>query len=179
LFGERLGAGVCPPQIAYVPAVPVYYPFLSERDVLELRLARNLFSPRRETLVDRTLSRLDLDSVARCRIGALPKDVLRSVALAEAFVGGPDVVLADTNASDLMPPLSPAALRALEQHAAEGCAVVVASRDVASLASVANRILLLDSGRIARTFSLESYGEPIIPDAFPPVGKRFVAERVH
>ena len=179
LFGERLDAGICPPQVAYVPAVPVYYPFLSVMDVLELRLARNLFSPRRESLVDRSLSLLDLGSVAGCRIGALPKDVLRRVALAEAFVGGPDVVLADTNASDLMPPFSSAALSALEQHAAEGCTAVVASREVASIASVANRILLLDSGRIVRTFAIESYGEPIIPDTFPPVGKRFVAERVH
>jgi hypothetical protein len=39
-------------------------------------------------------------------------------------------------------------------------------------------MFLLDEGRAARTFALESFGEPIIA-AGSPYASRIVAERVH
>jgi ABC-type multidrug transport system, ATPase component len=43
-FGHLFPGGGCVPGVAFVPAVPVYYPFLTVRDVVEYRYARETTS---------------------------------------------------------------------------------------------------------------------------------------
>jgi len=61
--------------------------------------------------------------------------------------------------------------------------VVIAVRDVAVIAPIASRILLLEKGRNAGTFSSDERRLPAAePDApFAPIARldRFVAERLH
>jgi ABC-type ATPase involved in cell division len=104
---------------------------------------------------------------------------LHRLSVAEAVVAGPAVILVDTRASSIEPPVATAALAALQACACAGAAVVIACRDASSVAFGATRILLLDQGRITRTFSLESLGEPIIEAPSPLLAARLVAERVH
>ncbi len=178
LFGVALEPGVLPLQVAYVPAVPVYYPFLTPRDVLEFRLARTPGGRADSRASDRILRALELDRLDRCRIAALPADVLRRVAVAEALAGSPEIVLADSSAEDVCRPFGPSIISALAERAQSGAAVVLATRDASAVAFAATRIFLLDQGRTARTFTLESFGEPIIATDLP-YSSRIVAERVH
>lgn len=177
LFGEAIEPGFLPLQVAYVPAVPVYYPFLTPRDVLEYRVARTPGARGDSRTWGRILRSLELDRLDRCRIAALPADVVRRVAVAEALAGSPEIVLADSCPDDLCRPFGPSVISALAERAESGTAVVLATRDASAIAFAATKIFLLDQGRTSRTFTLESFGEPII--AGVPYGPRIVAERVH
>jgi ABC-type multidrug transport system ATPase subunit len=179
VLGEPFDGCGCAPGISYVPAVPVFYPFFTVRDVLESRFARSLITTRRSYTVENVLRALDLSSIERCRISGLPREALRRLAIAEAVVSEPAVILVDTAASAVDPPVSAVSLKALQDCACAGAAVVVAARDASSIALGATRILLLDRGRIVRTFSLESLGEPIVDTPSPLLLSRRVAERVH
>lgn len=155
------GAVHRPHGISYVAAVPVFYPFLTPRDVLELSIGRRGRLSLRPDVVDWTLSSLELARVERSRIAALPYDALKRIAVAEALVLEPRVMLVDSNAADSVPAFDPVTLRAIASHAESGAAIVLAARDAAAVASVATRLILLEGGR--------NRSQP----------GRFVAERVH
>jgi ABC-type branched-subunit amino acid transport system ATPase component len=97
-------------------------------------------------VVERTLSVFELDRVARSRLAALPWDVMKRVAVAEALVLQPDVILVDSNPADLVP-YDTVTLRALAAYAEAGAAIVIAARDASAVASVAPRFILLEGGR--------------------------------
>jgi len=177
VFGDPVKPGWCPPQIAYVPAAPVYYPFLTPRDVLEFSAMRNNPSSRSSGAVDQALQRLDLMRVESSTVTSLPRDVLRRLAVAEALVGDPEIILMDTTADDIVT-LGPVVLACLKRKADAGCAVMLATRDISAVVRVATRLMLLDHGRTSRTFALESLGEPIV-SGLPAHLPRLVAERVH
>jgi ABC-2 type transport system ATP-binding protein len=176
-FGESLQSGSSPASIGYVPAVPVFYPFLTPRDIVQIRLARESLVPPGMDETRRILASLDLESVADTRVMALPRDVVRRVSIAEALAGSPAVILLDTSPADMISPLHPSALRALTANSEGGSAVIIATRDASSVAFAASRMFLLHEGRAVRSFALESLGEPIVGRL--PARNRFVAERVH
>jgi ABC-type multidrug transport system ATPase subunit len=177
-LGERFEGGSCPPSIAYVPAVPVFYPFLTPRDIVELRLARESLLPASACEANRLLAALGLDSVADTRVMGLPRDVIRRVSIAEGLAGDPAIILIDTSPAELVSQVHPSVLEALGKRAESGSAVMMATRDASSVAFAASRMFLIERGRAARTFALESFGEPIL-GRVPARGARFVAERVH
>lgn len=179
LSGEPFEGGGCPPQISYVPAVPVFYPFLTVRDVLEFRVARDAFSPCREAAVDSALSALGLHAESRCRISVLPREVIKRLAVAEALIGEPGVILVDTAVSDMCQPFTSVTLDALQGCAFAGVAVVIAAREASSIAAAASRILFIDQGRIGRAFSLDPQAPVAEDPGLVPATSLFVAERVH
>ena len=178
LHGEPIQGGWCPPGVAYVPAVPVFYPFLTPRDIIESRVARESLGSRREDDAQRFLAALELVDVARTKVVALPRDVIRRVSIAEALAGRPGVILVDTSPADLVTPLRGCVLSSLAAASEEGAAVAVTTRDASAIAFAATRMLLMEDGRASRTFALESLGEPIVTGG-PAIRPRFVAERVH
>lgn len=183
-FGEPFAGGGCLPDLAYIPALPVYYPFLTVRDVLEYRASRSAF-PRqpRNGLVASVLARLQLDLLAAAFVRDLPRESVKRLAVAEALVTLSKVILVDTASSDLACPCPPLALRALAAEAADGCAVMVAVRDATLVAPVATRIVLLERGRNAGTFSSDRLrnGTYECISTFSPIATldRLVAERLH
>ncbi len=178
LSGDPLPAGDFSGTLAYVPAFPVFYPFLTVRDVIQYGAARRIAQVRAAPAAEMAMRALDLQQLARCQVKALPRDALHRVAVGEAIAGSPDVILVDTPPSEQLRPIAPAILTALERCTHAGAAVMIATREASAVASVATRILLLDNGRVSRTFALESFGEPIVGPS-GPVHHRFVAERVH
>lgn len=178
VFGERLSGGWCPPGVAFVPATPVYYPFLTPGDVIGIRVARENFHNRGRDEVGRFIEALGLESVARTRIVALAPDLIRRVSVAEALAGRPGVLLMDTSPQDFVSHFHPSVVSSLAACAGEGTAVAVAARDPSAIAFAATGMFLMEKGRLSRTFALESLGEPIVARPWPP-GPRFVAERVH
>ena len=155
------GAARCPRRTAYVAAVPVFYPFLTPRDVLELSIARRATGPLRPGAVERTLRELGLDDVERSRIAELPWEAQNRIAVAEALVLEPRVMLVDSNAAHPVLPFEAVTLRALAAYADAGAAIVLAARAASAVGSVATRVVLMEKGRTRSTPG------------------RFVAERVH
>lgn len=178
LFGDNLLPGCAPAGTVYVPAVPVYYPFLTPRDIVEVAMARNPVAERSASCVDNLLESLGIDAVGSARVGALPRDILKRVSIAAALAVKPAVILVDGGETDLVSGFHPAALRLLVSRVQEGAAAIVATRDASSVAFAATRLFLMNNGRAVRTFALESLGEPILSAATATI-PRFVAERMH
>lgn len=177
-FGEAFAGGGCVPGVACVPAVPVFYPFLTVRDVLEYRAGREAIPrDRRAVAIDTALEQLALSAISGSRIAQLSRDDIKRLAVAEALVCEPVAILMDTATSDMCAAVSATTCAALELHAANGMAVMVAVRDPGDVAVAASRIVMLGDGHIRRSFSLDSPGV----SAFPLLSStsRFVAETIH
>ena len=178
MFGEKLSAGWTPPGTAYVAATPVYYPFLTPRDIVQLALSRTATVDRSDDCIDDLLEALGIAGVGSARVASLPRDILRRVSIAEALAGRPSVILVDCNDTEFLSGVHPASLELLSSRADEGAAVIVATRDASAVAFAATRLFLMNNGRAVRTFALESLGEPIVAGTSLPA-PLFVAERVH
>ena len=137
--------------VRYVPAVPVYYPFLTVRDVMGSRDGRH-------SLADSILSDLDLRAFADGVVANLSSTALKRLAVAEALMSHPGVVLIDTSGFEVP------SCATVSAAAATGAAVVVAARNGSSLAQISTRIVCLAEGRISRSFT---------------TGHSLVAERMH
>jgi ABC-type multidrug transport system ATPase subunit len=177
LFGEAFPSGWTPPGLAYVPAAPAFYPFLTPLDVVRMAMARDT-NPATNRTAEELLESLDLDRLREARVSALPRDILRRLAVAHALATRPAVILVDSSSSFLASPFDAVTLSVLGSFACEGAAVILAARDVSAIAIAATRILIMKNGRTGRTFSVESFGEPIVA-GLPATASRIVAERIH
>ncbi|MEO8192844.1 MAG: ATP-binding cassette domain-containing protein [Gemmatimonadales bacterium] len=148
-LGRSFPGGGLLPGVAYVPAIPVFYPFLTVRDVLSFRLAKDS-TPRqlREGLMDDALALTDLGDRAGELVAMLSPEAMKQLAIAEAIVCEPEAVLVDTSTADVKPPLQPKRWHALECLATRGVAVMIASRDYAGIGSVTTRLLRLSEGTV-------------------------------
>ncbi len=179
-FGELFPGGGCLPGLAYVPAMPVYYPFLTVRDVLEYCNARETVGRAQRQAVDSAMERLELTSRSAKKIVELTREEMKRLAIAEALSFDPRVVLVDTSYVDIVAPCSNVGLHALRAHAESGAAVMIAARDAHSVVSVASRVLILEEGKLVRSFYADAPLEQVslgLPRS--PGATRFVAERVH
>ncbi len=179
-FGELFPGGGCLPGLAYVPAMPVYYPFLTVRDVLEYCNARETVGRAQRHVVDCAMDRLELTAGSAKKVVELTREEMKRLAIAEALSFDPRVVLVDTSYVDMVAPCSDVVLRALRAHADSGAAVMIAARDAHSVVSVASRVVILDEGRLVRSFYADAPLEQVtLGVPLSPGGARFVAERVH
>jgi ABC-2 type transport system ATP-binding protein len=179
-FGHVFPGGGLVPGVAYVPAVPVYYPFLTVRDVVEYRCARESTGRPASRTVQSSIARLGLEARSCTQVAALSRDELTRLAIAEVLSFDPEVLLVDTPPALDADPLSDCALDALAEHAASGGAVAIAARQAHSIVRAATRVIVLDEGKILRTYCADQDGERLDP-VFPlrTNSARFVAERMH
>ena len=180
-FGHVFPGGGSVPGVAFIPAVPVYYPFLTVRDVLEYRRARETTVVLVPRAIDSALRRLGLEERSNSQVAALSHDELRRLAIAEVLSFDPQAILVDTPPADEHPPFSERALDALKDHAASGGVVAIASRHAHSIVRAASRVVVLDEGKIVRAFCADQAGDQRLDPVFPlpSTGARFVAERMH
>lgn len=175
-FGESFPGGGCLPGLAFVPASPAYYPFLTVRDVLEYRGARD--RPPRDSWGRsiQTLAReLRLVSCFHRRVSALSDSELARLALAEALTCEPAIIFVDTRTGA---PLGDSAREALELRADAGAGIIVAVRDAGLLGSIASRTVIMHEGRVVGTAGEAINDKVTMPFGEPARGKgRLVAER--
>ena len=146
--------------VEYVPPVPIYYPFVTVRDVISLRASRIAMEDS-----ERTGEILDLLGLYRARndiIATLSPSGLMRLSIAEAVIGKPAALMIDTNAARSV--LECAEVRcAIDRVASTGMAMLIAARDHTSIASLTRRVIQLREGRVATMQS----------------APMFVAERLH
>jgi ABC-2 type transport system ATP-binding protein len=138
--------------VGYVPRQLTSYPRLSVRDFLDyLGLLKGIVhqSERRDQVAE-LLNLVGLVHVADQRLGELSTGMLRRVAVAQALLGDPRLVIVDEPARDLDPD-DRAALRTLLARLAGDRTVVVATDDVEDITEPRANVGVLDHGRVAFT----------------------------
>jgi len=159
------------PGIAFVPDHVAYYPFLTVREALEYYATlRDLPLDARAPRVILALRRVALDGSAARRISTLSPGALRRLALAQAILARPRLLLVDA-ARDPLDELAQAHVNVvLRELAYDGVAVLVAARDGASLRGLATRFIRLEAGRVAFPESSDLRATPPSPAPmhYPP-----------
>lgn len=119
--------------------------------------------------VDATIDRLGLASVASRRISALSKGNVQRVGIAQALLGDRRVMVLD-EPTDGLDPVWVVELRGIVdewRRAVEGRVVILASHNLAEVARLAERVLLLHNGRIREDIAVK--------DAAPDLESHFLA----
>jgi ABC-type multidrug transport system ATPase subunit len=145
--------------VEYVPPIPIYYPFVTVRDVISFRASRVSMD------AERTGEILDLLGLHRERneiVATLSSSALTRLAIAEAVTSRPAAIMIDTTASRAMLECADVR-RALERITSTGMSTLIAARDDGSVAAVARRVIRLTEGRVATM----------------QTAPMFVAERLH
>jgi ABC-type multidrug transport system ATPase subunit len=140
------GSGVRP--VGYLPQRPSFRPGFTVADTLGFYA--DLLGPERadEVDVDAALARVGLADARDRRVEALSGGMTRLLGVAQALLGDPPVLVLDEPASGLDPAMSAHIYETIRAAADEGRAVFVASHDLAAVERTADRVALLDRGRI-------------------------------
>jgi len=155
----RLIAGVSPPtagtvrclapSIGYVPErFPKTVPFTPLRYLEHLGRIRGLAPGPLEAEIDRLFLRFGLWPWATVRIGTLSKGTRQKVAITQALVGGPTLLILDEPWPGLDAPAQEALTRSILEVAAGGGAVIVTDHRESVVDAAADRICRLDLGEL-------------------------------
>ena len=140
-------------RIAYVSAQP----HLQLSGLAETVFAEVAFAPanlgwareRIEAEVRRALARVDAGHLVDRVPGELSGGELQRVVLAAMLVLAPEVWLLDEPASALDPAARAGAYALIREEARRGAVVIIATEDADGVLDVADRIIVLDRGRVA------------------------------
>lgn len=141
------GAGRLPrdrPGIALTSDRDGLYAFLTAREALDHHITTHMLAAHdRETRITMALGRTGLTAYAECRLSLLPAGARRRLAIAQALLAHPWLLLIDGTLDSLPKTDADIARAALSATAADGCAMVIASREPETLAGVALRVMAL------------------------------------
>jgi ABC-type multidrug transport system ATPase subunit len=165
-FGDQSPGGAGARCAAYASDHPATLPTLTVEDAL--RFHATVHDHPGESVGDRmrdALERVGLAAARRARVDALPPASLRRLAVAEALVLDPRLVLLDETLTGLQGAASFDLAALLKELSDEGVAVIVASRERATLRTVFHRRLTLLRGQLLRTESDASVARGTTPVA--------------
>ena len=108
---------------------------------------------------DRLLEAVGLDAVTDRPVSGLSGGMTRLLGIAQALAGDPPVVVLDEPASGLDPAMSERVFAVVESIADEGRAVVLSSHELALVERTADRLVVLESGRVRATGSPDELRE--------------------
>jgi ABC-2 type transport system ATP-binding protein len=133
-------------KLGYVPEDPRLYEYLTGREMLEFVVAI-----RGGGQVEAGLDVAGLGDDADRLIHEYSQGMRRKTALAAALVSKPPALLLDEALNGLDPPSAARAAGALRAAAAEGAAVLLSTHALEALERLADRVVLLDGGRVKAT----------------------------
>ncbi len=109
--------------------------------------------------VEGWLERVGLAQAAGARVATYSKGMRQRLALAQALLGAPEVILLDEPASGL-DPVARVELRGWIARAAQrGAAILVCTHDLAEAAQIASRVWVLRAGRVCGTLCAAEHAD--------------------
>jgi ABC-2 type transport system ATP-binding protein len=137
------------PAIGYKPDRLHFPGQMRVRQYLELVTALNNI-PRRQaaTLINDHLERLGLTYAAHKRIGDCSKGMRQRVALAQALIGDPPLLLLDEPSNGLDPEGQNDICHIIKELQAAGATVVISSHQLAEVTQVCTHLIILNQGRM-------------------------------
>jgi ABC-type multidrug transport system ATPase subunit len=151
----RMVAGLLPPTtgrvetvgtarpVGYLPQSPAFRPAFSVEGTVTFYAG--LLSA--DVDVASTLDRVGLSALRGRRVDALSGGMTRLLGIAQATLGDPDLVVLDEPTGDLDPRMTEYVFEVVEELAADGMAVLLATHDLAG-AAASDRVVVLDRGTV-------------------------------
>ncbi len=144
-FGVPWGSAAYRRRIGYLPDRPPLFP--DYRVVDQLRFALRLMTGKSDAdRLDRALQRTDLTALAKRRVGQLSKGQAQRVALAQAMIHEPDLLLLDEPADGLDPLQQQQFQQQLVGYAKQAM-VVLSTHHMSEALALANQVLVMYQGR--------------------------------
>jgi ABC-type multidrug transport system ATPase subunit len=150
VLGRRITSAQDSFDVVYVPPRPVYYPFLTVRDALSCYSAKLTKPDKMTRAIDSSIDRMLLTDDSEQRVGSLDSGQVLCVALAQAIVGRPRVLLLDSSLDQMDRPNARIARAAILRAAEAVAAVIITSRDAARIIGVSTRNVFLHEGRLSQ-----------------------------
>ena len=145
-------------RVGYVPENAPLYDDLRVRELLAfMARIKGLGGSAVGRAVDEACARLDLGAVARLQIGKLSKGFRQRVAIAQALLGHPDILILDEPSNGL-DPRQIIEMRHLIRSFAGSLTVLVTSHILGEIERVADRVAILLSGRLLAVRALRADG---------------------
>ena len=176
-FGSVAGPGLHPPGIACVPEYTSYYSCLTVREALEYYTMMRDVGISRSSAVFDTLNRVGLADLAQELVSRLSPFQIRRLALAQALLTSPRLLLLDETMS--AGSFSHDLEQVIRDLASDGVAVLAAGRSVRGVERIASREVVLAAGRIGAP-DRASRPEPLLEllVASPPVAAARLGARL-
>ncbi len=141
--------------LGYLPEVPPLYEVLEVQEYLKfVGRARDLYGKTLDTRLSWVRERLKLEPVWHRPIEELSRGFRQRVGLAQALLADPPVLILDEPTTGL-DPLQILEIRALVRDLAPGKAILFSTHILQEAESLADRLLILNEGRIIAQGTLE------------------------
>lgn len=163
---ERLVNAGTRPRAIYVPEVVELYADLDAIETLQL-FAAVAGQPSSTALCGEALSRAGLDAEHHTRrLGVYSKGMRQKVALALAEVQQARTIVLDEPTSGLDPAAAAQLAERLQAAKERGSAILMSTHDVLHVAGVADRVGILQSGRLVAELECKNMDGPALLEAY-------------
>jgi ABC-2 type transport system ATP-binding protein len=152
LMGRRFGDAAARRELGFVPDAPVFFPG-NALDAMRFAAQLSDAVVTREAM-ERVLARVGLRELTR-DVRRFSRGMQQRLALAQALVHGPKMLILDEPASALDPEGVIEIRELLKDLRAEGAAILLSSHQLSEVALVSDRIAFLHEGRLLRYGRLE------------------------
>lgn len=136
-------------KLGYLPQYPEYYRSFTAREFLLYLSALKGIKGKNAEQIEELLEFVNLSGDADRKLGGYSGGMLRRVGLAQALLGDPSVIILDEPTAGL-DPIERIRLRNLLSEISQGRTVIIATHIVPDLEYIANEVILMFEGRIAR-----------------------------
>ena len=153
-IGEAMRA-----RLAHVGHRPQVYPLLTARENLQLFASLRAAAAMGGASGEEFLERLGLGDVVDQPVSTFSRGMAQRVALARALGQAPELLILDEPFTALDPAGRGLLAGILREAAASGCAVLLASHDIETVANVVDRALVLEDGIISKEVRVNSAHE--------------------
>jgi ABC-2 type transport system ATP-binding protein len=174
LFGRDVRQSIARRRIGYLPEHPDLYRFLTGRELLRFagRLA-GLGGRPLETRIGEVLREVSLEDAADRRIGAYSRGMRQRIALGQAIVHDPDLLILDEPTSGLDPIARQSVRNMIRRWRDRGKTVFFSSHELSEVELVCDEVAIMVNGRLAASgtpASLVKPGERLEPYFMRMVG---------
>ena len=181
-FGRTDDPAGRPPGIAYLSNQPAHHAFMSVSEAIEYQsTVRGAPLDGRDAAVQHVLETVGLTSEARTAVSALGRCAAARLALAQALVGRPRVLLLDDTLSGLDPAARRAMTSVIREVHGRGVTVVIAADDLDIVDAIAARVAVMLDGRLVTvrpTGMLQRSRALELTVATPALARRIFGARV-
>ena len=138
--------GIVPQDVGVMIEQPGFLPYLRGRD--NLRLLARLRQRIPDESVTQAMEEVGLDPHSRKKVRQYSLGMRQRLAIAQAFMEQPQIVLLDEPTNGIDPDYLPQFLSRVRDYADQGRAVVITTHELAHFAPISDQILTLRQGRL-------------------------------